>query len=885
MQRPNTFMRSQMAAVHAALGQPEPFQLLYAWAPPAPACAWGADPPAPPSATQPDPASGSASLGIANPIKNPSMGPGCTGVLASSSGDHAEAGLARGLGPGSGSGAACGVHVSQADQGLGLGSGLAAGPKEHAGAPGGSPVQMLLLQRWAATAVAGGGCQRGGSGSAFRDAKPGGGADWDAWVTKHSAMLGAGPEAAASGAGGEAMGCSGLTNLPDIELELDLGLSSSNPVRPCGSQPCATGGAAGPARALERAQPCGSQPCATSGTPDPARALERAQPCGGTARAAGPGTADPEGFAGTLAAAGRRVLGEAGARSSNSGAEPGPGSGSGPARCTQRGRENQAPAATGGGAAGAARTAKGSGPWKDADGEHIAQHAAQLRSVRYQVAGGSPAAGLRQSVGVATAAPDTVSPAARPTCRNAQGHAKPAVEASHAAAASRGAVAGLPSAPSSPGFGLASLFGGGGSPPGWACSPPAWGLGLELGSPDQGALTVHTLAAQHLAATAARGLTYPEPDPDPQAPSTACARSPPAGALPGDVSGEAPQAHSNPGGAAGRAKRCRPRKQRALKAPQADGAHTNPGVQGAPAAGKDKKKRKGAPAGSLAAEQAGMSAGPGSGSGLRGANASPAALEALRERATAVAVAEPGSELGSRGSNTSPAALEALRERAAAAAAAAEAAAREYAEALAGGACAKASPKAGSGPCQGQATADLSLGAWAPRGKAAGAPGAAPDLAPAAAAASSKAGDEAGACAHPRAHPKTRHGARKRTRCADGGAGTAALAARRAPDPTNPVGARASGRPGADGAPAGDPTGSQVGLQAGGKRPCGPALQLHRLFDDMPEAAAVLASLPGGGGSGGGADGADAVGEVGPDQPAILPNPKLPGAAGEVGMG
>ena len=74
--------------------------------------------------------------------------------------------------------------------------------------------------------------------------------------------------------------------------------------------------------------------------------------------------------------------------------------------------------------------------------------------------------------------------------------------------------------------------------------------------------------------------------------------------------------------------------------------------------------------------------------------------------------------------------------------------------------------------------------------------------------------------------------------------------------------------PAADGASAADPAGFQAGLQAGSKRPCGPALQLHRLFDDMPDAAAELGSLPGGGGGGGdggGADGADAVGEVGRD--------------------
>ena len=884
-------MRSQMAAVHAALGQPEPFQLLYAWAPPAPAPAWGADPPAPSSAAQPTRASGSASPGVANPTPNPSMGPGCTGVLAPSSGDHAKAGLEQCLGPCSG--AACGIHPPQTDQGLGLGSGLTAGPEQQSRAPSGSPVQMSLLQRWAAQAVAGGRCQRGGSGAALPDAaKPGGAAGPGAWEVGQPAELGAGPGAAASGAGGEALGCSGLTNLPDIELLLDLGLSCLDPAKPCGSQPCGTGGAA-----------------------DPASALEHAQPWRGTALTAGPCAADPTGLAGAPAPAGRRVLAEAGARRGNAGAESGlvSGSGSSPARRHPRGQENQAPMPPGGGALGAACTAKASGPWADAGGVHSAQRAAQAMSASPPLAGrvgASPAARVHQGVHGALAALETIAPLARPACGDAQGHAKPAVAASHAAVAtSREVVGGLPSAPCSPGYGLASLFGGGGSPPGWACSPPAWGLGLGVGSPDQGGLPVHTLAAEQLAATAARGLAYPEPDPDPQAPATACARSPPAGTDPGDMSGEAPQARGNPGGPAGRAKCSRPRKQLALEAPQAGGAHPNPGMQGAPAMGKKQKKRKGAPTGPGAprepvARGAGKPAvragAAGTGSGGDGGdttgNYGPASCPRPRgvlqcglaaEQADAPAEPGSGSGIGSglRGPSASPAALEALRERAAAAAAAAEAAAREYAEALAGGARARSSPEAGLGSCQGLATADVSLGAWAPRGKAAGAPGAAPDLAPAAGAASSEAGDEAGAGVHPRTHPKTRHGARKRTRCADGGAGTAALAARRAPDPTNPVGAPASGRPGADGAPAGDPTGSQVGLQAGGKRPCGPALQLHRLFDDMPEAAAVLGSLPGGGGSSGGADGADAVGEVGPDQLATLHKPKLPGAGGEVGMG
>lgn len=167
----------------------------------------------------------------------------------------------------------------------------------------------------------------------------------------------------------------------------------------------------------------------------------------------------------------------------------------------------------------------------------------------------------------------------------------------------------------------------------------------------------------------------------------------------------------------------------------------------------------------------------------------------------------------------------------------------------------------GLGPDQGLATADVSLGEWAPCGKAASAQGAVPKLAPVAAAASLEVGDEACAGVHPRAHPKTRHGARKRTRCTDGGASTAPMAACRAPGPAGLDTAPTSGRLGADGAQAVNLAGFQAGLQAGGKRPCGPALQLHRLFDDMPEAAAVLGSLPGGeGGSGGG--GADAAGEV-----------------------
>ena len=857
---PTPSLRSQMAAVHAALGQPEPFQLLYAWAAPAPAPAGGADPPAPPSAARPDPASGSARAGVADPIRNPSMGPGSAGLPAPSSGDRAEAGLARGLGRGPGSGAACGVQASQADQGLGLGSGFVAGPEEHAGAPGGSPPQMSLLQPWAATAVAGGGCRRGGGGVAMSDAaEPGSGTEPGAWGTGQAAELGAGAGAAASGAGGEALGCSGLTNLPDFELELHLGLSCLNPVKPFGSQLCAIGGAA-----------------------DPASALERAQPCGGTALAARPATAEPMGLAGALAPAGRRVLAEAGARRGNPGAESGLGSGSGTARRTPRGQENQAPAATGGGAQSAARALTESGPWQDVEGVQSAQRAAQATGVSPPVAGrvaASAAAGMRQGVSGAPAAPDATSSPARPACGDAQGHAKPAVAASHAAAAaSREAVAGLPSAPCSPCYGLASLFGGGGSPAGWACSPPGWNMGLGLHSPDLGTLPVHTLAAEQLATTAARGLAYPEPDPDPQAPAAACARSPPGGVVPGDVSDEAPQARGKPGGPAGRAKRCR---QRALEAPQAGSAHPDPGALGAPAADKKKKKRKGAPAVPAAprapvaraegqpAARGAASIGSGGDGGVTAGSYGPAScprpkgvlqcgLAAAQAGTSAGPVLGSGSGSGFRGSSASPAALDALRERAAAAAAAAEAAAREYAEALAGGACAKSSPEAGLGPCQGLATADVSLCAWAPRGKAAGAPGAAPNLAPVAAAASSEAGDEAGAGVHPRAHPKTRHGARKRTCCADGGA----LVACRATDPTNPDGAPVRGQPVADGAPAADPAGFQAGLQASGKRPCGPALQLHRLFDDMPEAAAVLGSLPAGGGSGGGTHGADAVGEV-----------------------
>ena len=970
-------LRAQMAAVHKALGQPEPFQLLYAWAPPAPAPARGADPLAPPSTAHTESARRSASTDVGKAVTNPG-----TGVPAPSRGSRAGAELELRPGPGPRSGAALSEHVAQADKGLGSGLWSWPGPGAHPGAQAGSPVHMSLLQRWAAKAVAsGGGCSGGRGGARREEAKTGARAEPGAVKNGQPAELGAGLELTASGRMGEAWGCSGLTNLPDIELELDLGLSSPDPVRPCGSQPCAAG--------------CGAHP---------ASALECEQPCAGAASAAGPCTAEPIGLAAALAPVGQRVLAEAGARRGNAGSEPGTGSGSeaggSHARRTLRGRENQAPAAPGSGAPGAARVSKGLGLGKEALGMHGAQRAAQPKEPSVPVAsrvGTGPAAGVHQGMDRAPAALNAATtPAARPASGGARWHtemkqaAQPGAHVPQlhmgrsvgvpgqqapscaAVAASCEAGGGLPSAPSSPTIGLALMFGCGASPPGWACSLPGWDIGSGLCSPGQCASPVYTLAAEQLSAAAACGVADNGPDLDPQAsaqalpaallacgpvrgdarpagaavrgnnwaaqsaehpgdperptsgaPAVTCACSAPAGAAPG-ATGEAAQATQgprNPEGPVGGVKRSRPAKRRTLEALRAGNGHANPGAQGVPTKGK-KKKRKGAPAGTAAPGQpaaqgdcepaahagaAGNRSGGDGGdkAGCHGLASCPppkavteCSLAAEQAAATAGAstLAEPGSCSGSRGANANPAALEALRGRAAAAAAAAEAAAREYAEALACGACAGSSLESGLGPCQGLATAGMSPVAWAPCGKAASAPGTAPGLAPAAA--PSEAGDREGADAPPRAHPKTRHGARKRTRRADGCASADTLAARGAGglcDPNDVAGgarvhaAPSSGRLVADGAQAANPAGFQAGLPGSGKRPCGPALQLHRLFDDVPEAAAVLGSLPGGGGRGGG--GADAAGEVGRGiicqhrSSTLISNPKLARAAGGVGHG
>lgn len=241
--------------------------------------------------------------------------------------------------------------------------------------------------------------------------------------------------------------------------------------------------------------------------------------------------------------------------------------------------------------------------------------------------------------------------------------------------------------------------------------------------------------------------------------------------------------------------------------------------------------------------------------------------------------------------------LAALRERAAAAAAAAEAAAREYAELeaksrtaarLAGG------PGSTLGSGLGLATAlrpmssDASLGAWArPDGATLAATAVAATGGEAAAAAEGAAAVAAGEDAHAgakqsrRTHLKTRRGTRKRAAdLQDSGrssssckTGNAAAADKPSEDKvlSSPADAPAMTPAAPRQSPEGNmPAAARVeavfkGFAKGSiKRPCGPTLKQHRLFDDIPEAAAMLAGTPpaGGGGDSEGCDGAASVAAI-----------------------
>lgn len=896
--------RAQMADIFAALGCPAPFQLLYAWE---------AEPPAPPSQMHPCPQCGPIAATAA--LRRPAPPTACAAepVLAVKPARSDAERLA-----GRATGSELGVE-------LGLWSGLG----EAGGAPAGSPVRMSLLQRWAAAAVAGG-CSA---------PKP---------DPKAGAHASASP--ASGGCGAATPYLDGLTNLPNIELDLELaspGLSP-NPAKPA---PCWTACGAPAPRAGTHA--CQTVAVYTGGAARPS-ALAGAsagllEPRAGSVAAAMMLPSPEEAGCGL---AGHAVLAAASAGRGNLALGAGSGS-QATGRRQARGRENEAPAAV---------QAPHSQGLEEKNKKKIGRRsragqpgASRGASLSKEPAGGAQEAcegGGRAADGAAgTGSGSRPAPNSRSIAGGGAAVAAPGALAELVAAQPNrtpGLSPGLHSAPTSPGPSLGFLFGCGvdsGSMPAWECSLLGWsaatsgsGAGLGIGC---GGLPVLTLAAQQLQQAAAGecGSGSPGPKPSPwavdgaSAPGAACAATAPTelascqrakpvsasasrGLLAGThEAGSCEPSHADPAPKRAGAKPARRRAsgQAATRNPKPEARSHGSAERPAKGRKKNPNKRKlaasAAPELTCGAQQEQAAPTIATAADTRGAvvhtlcanttGCLPTAVpvshntlqaEPMRVPVSAAVPAAPhaigGPGLGCAGSGPGfdeRAALAALRERAAAAAAAAEAAAREYAELkaksraaarLAGGPGSNLGSGSGHANALRPLSSNASLGAWArPDGAVLAATAVAATGGEAAAAAARAAAVAAGEDARagteqpPRAHLKTRRGTRKRAadsrdsgRSSDSWrAGNAAAAADK---PSEDEGLCSP----AD-APAVPAAGSRQSSE--GNMPaahaCGPALEQHCLFDDMPEAAAMLAGVPpaGGGGGGEGCCGAASAAAVG----------------------